>query len=1371
MSLAKGTLTAYFPRAAPGVAGSGAPSASRSPAAAGPLGGPAGDAGAANGDQRSPLELLERYWGYTEFRFCQEKVINTILSGQDCLVVMPTGGGKSICYQIPPLAQDRVCIVVSPLIALMEDQVTALNARGITAAFLGSAQSSRQVKDDAWAGAYQFVYMTPELACASGSALAALHERRGIALVAIDEAHCVSEWGHDFRPDYRRLGCIRQSLPGVPLVALTATATPRVRDDIVRNLGMRPGCGRFVESFERTNLHFAVRQKTTINEVVNDIAEAKRRRGGELPCTLIYALTTKEVDEIAATINQQPGLAGRAGRYHAKMSASERREAHAAFMRDDLDVLVASVAYGMGIDKPNIRRIVHWGCPASVEAYYQQAGRAGRDGADARCLLLWSAADALTLARIKEGEGMSAEGRANMQDAMSKMQNYCHGTGCRHAQLVNFFTQGALPLQGPCRGGCDTCDRRSNGEVTSRDIGNEARLLMSAVAGLRNKFGLNRSVQLLRGSRSKDLQPWMLEAAVHVTTGAKLHGAGAERSEAWWKGLGGLLAAEGLLAYHAVNDFQVVRVSEAGDRWLRNGQPLVRELPPALQEEETRAHREAVARQRAQEERQQAASAEATELEALKRALREERKRVADSLGQAPDTLVNDLTLDGLARLRPEEEAHLRLVSGMGEAAVAAFGKPLMRVISAFMATAQHLGRGGTTDWISVARLRGSSNRLMLGAAAGAGAAGGAAGGGGGAGGAGGCADAVGVSEEAVAAARRLIAEPKGAATEAAHQWQGGMTAADIATKRPRPIAVSTALGYVAEGVAAGIAGDAARLALEAGLDRAKALAVAAAISSEAAAGIGAVKRALDASGQPVDYGAVKVVAALMASRSVWFGTPTPAPVAAAVAAPRDMTAADEDGGWGAAATEEEVSEGGGEWINLRAAPAQQHQQQQAPARPGGPAAAGAPHGKPPLPANHQQHLHPPSQLSQHTHQQHHHPVPGCSAGPGGAAATAGVSASQQSFAMHDSPVGLDGISAAPGAAAATTSTACDQDEVMMGGAEGARAADGGRDGVASASGRDAETRMLAGARQAGGYAAGGGHDTGFVFDTPARHGMSQSDTPDFIVRQSPGATTAGYGGGAVAATSTAATSTADRPPVQAQPQQPQRPGGLSQTQSSQPPGGTRASSQALANTGGAGAANGTGGSGTYRPPIITGIKRTLPGWFGAGGGKRQATGPAGSQPAAASQQTQPSQPALGPAAQQQQQQASLASPGPGAVTPAPRGAGGDAGGHPAAAAMTPGGTPVTRAAVLELLQKSPGLSAVQLAAALGCPRPPGASPSPSPSPSPDRGAAPDSEARRRALGEVLQDLVGDFEVMRRGSGAVKSQVDLDDEATTFHIL
>ncbi|KXZ49836.1 hypothetical protein GPECTOR_19g287 [Gonium pectorale] len=767
----QGTLTAFFPS----------------------TGTKAGAALAGGGPQRSPAAVLLEYWGYSKFRLCQEDVINTLLNGGDSLVVMPTGGGKSVCYQIPPLVLDRVCIVVSPLISLMEDQVAALTTRRIPAAFLGSAQSSRQVKDDAWAGKYLFVYMTPELATASGAALAALHARRGIALVAIDEAHCVSEWGHDFRPDYRRLGVLRDSLPDVPMVALTATATPRVRDDIVRNLRLRPNAKCFVESFERTNLHFSVQQKSSIVDAAAELVAARRSAGQVLN--------------------------GRAGRYHAKLSQTERRDSHAAFMRDDLDVLVASVAYGMGIDKPNVRTIMHWGVPASLEAYYQQAGRAGRDGGKSRCVLFWSPGDAITLSRIKESEGLSAEGRANFQEAMSKMQSYCNSTGCRHAHLVNFFTENALPAQ--------------------------ARLLMSAVCGLGNKFGLNRYVQLLRGSKTKDLAPWMLEAT-HAISGEKLHGAGTSRSDSWWKGLGGLLAAEGLVQYYSKGDYQVLRVSDEGARWLHSREPLMKELPPALQEEETRAYREAMARQRAQ-----AATAEATELEALRRALRDERKRVADRLGHnAPDTLVNDLTLDSLARLRPQESHHLRLVDGMGQAAIEQFGEPLMKVIRSFMASAQQLGRGVETDWISVARLRGSSNRLIA-CSSQAGEPGwrgeGAPAGG-----------AVGISEAGRAAARRLVTEPKGAATEAGSQWQGGMSASDIATKRARPIAVSTALGYVAECVAAGVAGDSARLALEAGVERDKAIAVAAAIEQEAGNGIGAVKRLLDNSGQPTEYGQIK---------------------------------------------------------------------------------------------------------------------------------------------------------------------------------------------------------------------------------------------------------------------------------------------------------------------------------------------------------------------------------------------------------------------------------------------------------------------------------------------------------------------------------
>ncbi|MEW5308661.1 MAG: hypothetical protein WDW38_000600 [Sanguina aurantia] len=312
------------------------------------------------------VAMLQKHWGHTSFRSCQSDVIRSALRGQDNLVVMGTGAGKSMCYQLPVLLSEKVCVVVSPLISLMEDQVAALNARGISAAFLGSAQSDWRVKKDAWEGKYKFVYLTPELAVMSLDRLTQLHQaNQGIGLIAVDEAHCISEWGHDFRPEYLQLGLFKDSvaewvgmgLPSVPIMAVTATATKTVQAEILAALKLRASTKVWVESFERTNLTFKVQLH----------AQGHRHRGGccwRLP-------------------------------FQAHIPGGS--DAHGSFLRDEHQIMVATVAYGMGIDKPNIRNLYHFGMPATLESYYQQAGRAGRDGLPSTCTLLWAQGDIGTL--------------------------------------------------------------------------------------------------------------------------------------------------------------------------------------------------------------------------------------------------------------------------------------------------------------------------------------------------------------------------------------------------------------------------------------------------------------------------------------------------------------------------------------------------------------------------------------------------------------------------------------------------------------------------------------------------------------------------------------------------------------------------------------------------------------------------------------------------------------------------------------------------------------------------------------------------------------------------------------------------------------
>jgi ATP-dependent DNA helicase RecQ len=382
-------------------------------------------------------DVLRQRFGHTAFRAGQLRAVRAALAGRSCLVVLPTGGGKSACYQVPALVLDGLTVVVSPLIALMQDQVHAARARGITAAALTSAQSGAQrdqVLRDAVAGGLRLLYLAPER-LATGSMIGALRQA-GIALLAVDEAHCISEWGHDFRPAYRRLGAVRLALGRPPTLALTATATSAVRDDIVRTLRLG-AVERVLGSFDRPNLHFSVRRVRDDDERRRILLELLKPYRG---AALVY-VPTRSGAERWTRVLWHAGV--RAAPYHAGLEHAVRRAVQHEFLADRLDCVVATSAFGMGIDKPNLRDVVHLGLSTSLEAYYQEAGRAGRDGKKGRCTVLWTAGDVPVARRIV------ADWRK-----LDPLVRYLTSVSCRRERLLRHFGE----MLRHCNG-CDRCER------------------------------------------------------------------------------------------------------------------------------------------------------------------------------------------------------------------------------------------------------------------------------------------------------------------------------------------------------------------------------------------------------------------------------------------------------------------------------------------------------------------------------------------------------------------------------------------------------------------------------------------------------------------------------------------------------------------------------------------------------------------------------------------------------------------------------------------------------------------------------------------------------------------------------------------------
>ena len=668
--------------------------------------------------------VLASRFGYDAFRPGQEAVVSALLSGRDVLAVMPTGAGKSVCYQVPAVVMEGMALVVSPLVSLMADQVRAVQEAGIRGAYLNSTLAPGQqaeVLRRAAEGAYDLMYVAPERLADPRFAEFARTAR--LALIAVDEAHCVSQWGQDFRPSYLSIGQFIAELPvRPPVAALTATATDLVRRDIVRLLGLRDAACT-VTGFDRPNLRFAVERREPKQKLARLDAFIDERRAES---GIVYCAKRATVEEVCDHLRER-GIA--ATRYHAGLTAEERERNQRAFVNDTAPVMVATNAFGMGIDKSNVSYVVHYNMPGSVEAYYQEAGRAGRDGSPAECLLLWCDGDIATgrffIEQESTHEGLTAEEaevvRASRRRMLESMVGYCYTTGCLRAYILRYFGEGghdeALPSQGGAteaapyggagagganlldgaacapdsrdghaacdptlrRGGswsalpteensasssakrcCSNCD----GEFEAVDVTAEARAIMRCVQALRGRFGKTTVVDVLRGADTENLRQWgLVNLPVYGTSEAR---------RALLMEVVELLAADGYLAI-TEGKFPLVGF---GPRYREAAEPDF-----ALRIKQTPKVRKGSAAKPPKAARPGAADLGAADAELFER-LRALRLRLAQEAAVPPYVIFHDATLAAMAAARPATEEELLALPGVGEKKLATYGKAFLEEIA-----------------------------------------------------------------------------------------------------------------------------------------------------------------------------------------------------------------------------------------------------------------------------------------------------------------------------------------------------------------------------------------------------------------------------------------------------------------------------------------------------------------------------------------------------------------------------------------------------------------------------------------------------------------------------------------------------------------
>lgn len=604
---------------------------------------------------------LKHFFGYDRFRPGQEQIINQILADEDVLVIMPTGGGKSLCFQLPALLKSGVMIVVSPLIALMQDQVQALHDNGIGATFINSTiglAESRLREQAILQGKIKLLYVAPEKLLTDRFLpfLEEVKSKIGISAIAIDEAHCVSQWGHDFRPEYRQLKTLRDRYPDIPIVALTATATERVRQDIIQQLNLeQPKI--HISGFNRENLYYEVqaKDKSPYNQLLR-IIEQKENSG------IVYCLSRKRVDEIADKLNKDgiPALP-----YHAGMSSKDRSENQTRFIRDDVQVMVATVAFGMGINKPDVRFVIHYDLPHSIENYYQESGRAGRDGEPAYCTLFLGVGDIKTIEFLIEQKPSEDEQRIAKQQ-LRQVINYAEGNECRRIIQLNYFGE---QFPGNC-GSCDNCCYPKPIE----DWTIEAQKFLSCVARCHERFGTGHIIDVLRGSKSQKIEQ-------HEHQKLSTYGIGKDRSIEEWRMLGRSLIHQGLLDTTS-DGYSILKLNSLSWEVLRKQRDVqIAVNKPKVSSRNSRRTSSA----KSEDSYLNGSVDSRVEIELFFQRLRKLRKQIADAQAVPPYVIFADNTLRQIALQQPQNPEHFSKISGVGEYKLAQYGERFIAEIKAYL--------------------------------------------------------------------------------------------------------------------------------------------------------------------------------------------------------------------------------------------------------------------------------------------------------------------------------------------------------------------------------------------------------------------------------------------------------------------------------------------------------------------------------------------------------------------------------------------------------------------------------------------------------------------------------------------------------------